>query len=277
MVKIRKHHQPRGWAVLTSAGILKPMMSTLWRSDWIDLEKMPATGGCVIAINHISHVDPFCVAHIVHDAGRIPRFLAKDGLFRNKYLGGFLSSAGQVPVRRMSADAVGAFDAAVAAVEAGESVVVYPEGTITKDPDGWPMRGKSGAARIALATGCPVVPIGQWGIQEFLPAYTKKPLVLPRKTHHMKVGDPVDLADLLEQPVTPDVVQEATDRIMAAIASLVGDLRGEPPPPVRFNPRAAGVREIGDPRSRRPGTDASDSTGSDSRGSDSRGRGASEG
>ena len=64
-----------------------------------------------------------------------------------------------------------AFDAAVEAVEDGECVGVYPEGTITRDPDGWPMRGKTGAARIALATGCPVIPIGQWGAQELLPAY----------------------------------------------------------------------------------------------------------
>ena len=256
MAKIRRHHQRRGWAVLTAAGIIKPSMWALFDHEWIDVEKIPASGGCVIAINHVSHVDPFCVAHIVHDAGRIPRFLAKDGLFKNKYLGGYLSSAGQVPVHRMSTDAVGAFDSAVAAVEKGESVVVYPEGTITRDPEGWPMRGKSGAARIALATGCPVIPIGQWGIQEFLPAYTKKPQPWPRKTHRMKVGDPVDLGDLIGEQPTPAVVAEATDRIMAAIARQVGDLRGLTPPDERFDPRRAGVKEIGNPDTERHGDTA---------------------
>ena len=57
------------------------------------------------------------------------------------------------------------YDAAVAAVRKGECVVVYPEGTLTRDPAQWPMTGKSGAARIALETGCPVIPVGQWGPQ----------------------------------------------------------------------------------------------------------------
>ena len=56
----------------------------------------------------------------------------------------------------------------------GECVVVYPEGTLTRDPDLWPMTGKSGAARIALETGCPVIPVGQWGAQELLPPYAKQ-------------------------------------------------------------------------------------------------------
>ena len=80
---------------------------------------------------------------------------------------------------------------------AGECVVVYPEGTITRDPDLWPMAGKSGAARIALATGCPVIPIGQWGAQDLLAPYAKKPDLFPRKPVTMKVGDPVDLSDLV--------------------------------------------------------------------------------
>ena len=89
----------------------------------------------------------------MYDHGRLPRYLAKAGLFKNKFLGFFLRSAGQIPVDRRRKNAAGAFDAAVAAVRDGECVVVYPEGTITRDPDLWPMVGKSGAARIALATG----------------------------------------------------------------------------------------------------------------------------
>jgi len=246
MAKFRKHQQPRGFAVLTVAGILKTTLFPLFDREWIDAEKIPATGGCVVVFNHISHIDPFCSAHLLYDAGRIPRYLAKAAVFKNRPLGAFLRSAGQIPVLRMSSEAVGAFDAAVTAVRAGECVVVYPEGTITKDPDGWPMRGKSGAARIALATGCPVIPIGQWGIQEFLPAYSTHPHVFPRKTARMKVGDPVDLSDLVTDHPTPAVVQQATDRIMAALTALVEDLRGEQAPAVRFNPRTAGVQEIGD-------------------------------
>jgi 1-acyl-sn-glycerol-3-phosphate acyltransferase len=110
------------------------------------------------------------------------------------------------------------------------------------------MRGKTGAARIALATGCPVIPVGQWGAQDLLPAYSARPHVFPRKTLSYKAGDPVDLSDLQDQPVTAEVLHEATDRIMAAITRLVEDLRGETAPAERYDPKASGVVEIGNPR-----------------------------
>jgi 1-acyl-sn-glycerol-3-phosphate acyltransferase len=198
-------------------------------------------------LNHVSHVDPLTAAHIVYDHGRLPRYLAKSGLFKNKAFAFFLRAAGQIPVERLSKNAVGAYDAAVAAVRGGECVVVYPEGTITRDPDGWPMTGKSGAARIALATGCPVVPVGQWGAQKILAPYSKKPDLFPRKKIEMRVGDPVDLADLAALPASTAVTQQATDRIMAAITGLVEEIRGEKAPVERFDARRAGVKETGNP------------------------------
>lgn len=244
----RKGREPRGWAVLTAVVLLKPPLTAFMRRDWIDVDKIPATGGCVIVFNHVSYLDPLTSAHLVNDAGRTPRYLAKSGLFKNRLLGGFLTSAGQIPVERMTADAVGAFDAAVQGIRDGKAIIVYPEGTITRDPDGWPMRGKSGAARIALETGCPVIPVGQWGVQDVLPAYAKKPRLFPRKTVHLKVGDPVDLADLVAKEPTTAVVHQATDRIMAALTRLVEDLRGAKAPDKRFDPRTAGVQEIGNPK-----------------------------
>ena len=129
------------------------------------------------------------------------------------------------------------------AVHQGRAVVIYPEGTITRDPDLWPMAGKTGAARIALRTGCPVVPIGQWGAQELM--YGPQihfPKLLPRKTLRLLVGDPVDLDDLREQPVSAATLAEATDRIMDAITGLVAELRQEPPPAERFVPPSAPTR-----------------------------------
>src|SRR5690349_17974533 len=246
-VRVRKLEQKRGWAIGVAASILKPTLLSATSRTWIDGEKIPATGGCIVVINHISHVDPLLSAHFVYDHGRLPRYLAKSGLFTNKYLGGFLSSAGQIPVERLSRNAIGAYDAAVKAIAAGECIVIYPEGTLTRDPDLWPMKGKTGAARIALATGCPVIPVGQWGAQDVLPPYTKKPLLVPRKNIVMKAGDPVQLDDLLAQPQGPETTAQATDRIMAAITAIVADLRGETPPAERFDPRARGVREIGNP------------------------------
>ncbi len=239
--------EKRGWAILTAVAILKPPLFAFTKRDWIDAHKIPATGGCVIVFNHISHLDPFTSAHLVNDAGRTPRYLAKAGLFANRALGGFLRSAGQIPVERMSSDAVGAFDAAVQGIREGNAIIVYPEGTLTRDPAGWPMRGKSGAARIALETACPVIPVGQWGVQDILPAYTRTPHLLPRKTVHLKVGDPVELGDLVGKEHSTAVVAEATERIMSAVTGLVAELRDEQPPEVRFDPRGSGVSEVGNP------------------------------
>ncbi len=246
-VKVRHLQEGRrGWAWGIAVPIVRPLLLATTKRRWIDGEKIPAEGGFLLVLNHISEVDPLIVAHIVWDHGRIPRYLAKAGLFKNKFLGFFLRAAGQIPVYRASKDAVGAYDAAVAAVRAGKCIVVYPEGTITRDPDLWPMVGKSGAARIALATGAPVIPIGQWGAQELLAPYAKRPDLFPRKLITMKVGDPVDLSDLVGDQ-SYAAVNQATTRIMAALTSLVEEVRGETAPAERFNPRTAGVSEFGNP------------------------------
>jgi 1-acyl-sn-glycerol-3-phosphate acyltransferase len=250
-VRVRKLEQRRGWAFTVAASILKPTLLAATSRTWIDGEKIPATGGCVLVLNHVTKIDPLTAAHFVYDHGRLPRYLAKNDLFKNKALSKFLRDGGQIPVERLSRNAVGAFDAAVAAVQAGECIVVYPEGTITRDPDMWPMKGKSGAARIALATGCPVIPVGHWGAHQLLAPYSKKPDLFPRKKIIVKAGDPVDLSDLLEREPTLPVIQEATDRIMAAITELVEEIRGEKAPEERFDPRRAGVSEIGNPNKKR--------------------------
>jgi 1-acyl-sn-glycerol-3-phosphate acyltransferase len=246
-VSVRKLQQKRGWAFNLAVPILKPLLVAVNSRTWTDGEKVPATGGCIVVFNHISHIDPLLAAHFLYDHGRLPRYLAKSGLFKNRALSSFLTAAGQIPVERLSRSAVGAYDAAVAAVRNGECVVVYPEGTLTRDPDLWPMKGKSGAARIALETGCPVIPVGQWGAQEVLPPYTKVPKLVPRKRIRMLAGDPVDLSDLVAKPRSSEVINEATDRIMAALTGLVAELRGEPAPSVRFDPRTRGVQQIGNP------------------------------
>ena len=246
-VRVRKLEQKRGIPFLVGASILKPTLFAASARTWIDGEKIPATGGCIVALNHVTLLDPLLSAHFVYDHGRLPRYLAKSSLFTNKALGGFLNAAGQIPVDRLSRNAVGAFDAAVAAVRAGECIVVYPEGTLTRDPGLWPMKGKTGAARIALETGCPVIPVGQWGAHEVLPPYTKRPHLWPRKHITMQAGDAVELGDLVAREHTAEVIALATDRIMAAITELVSDLRGEPAPEQRFDPRRQGVRETGNP------------------------------
>ena len=252
MLKVRRLEEKRGWAWTTAVGILKPLLITTTKHEWIDGEKIPAHGGCVVAMNHVSHIDPITLAWLLYEHGRLVRYLAKDALFETPVIKYIVRDARQIPVSRLTTNAAKAFDAACDAVRDGACVGVYPEGTITKEPGGWPMRGKTGAARIALETGCPVIPIGQWGAQEILPAYSLRFHAIPRRKARYKVGDPVDLSDLIgriEQggAIANEVLHEATERIMVAITDLVADLREETPPTVRFDPRAAGVKQIGNP------------------------------
>jgi 1-acyl-sn-glycerol-3-phosphate acyltransferase len=118
---------------------------------------------------------------------------------------------------------------------------VYPEGTITKDPGEWPMVGKTGAARIALATGRPVLPMAQWGATEVMRPYRQELRLLPRKTMHVSVGEPVDLSDFADRPMDHDTLEEATDRIMDALSAELAKIRGGEPPAHRFVPEHHGA------------------------------------
>lgn len=221
---VRPAFRPITGAVITVA-------DALTRHDRRDVHKLPRTGGVVLVANHISNADPLLLGIFVIRSGRWPRFLAKASLFRIPVLGRIFAGIGQIPVQRKHADAGSALDHAERALADDGCVLIYPEGTITDDADLWPMAGKSGAARLALRTGSPVVPIGQWGAQEIL--YGKKlglPRMLPRKTISILIGDPVDLDDLGGKGTTAATSAEATDRIMIAITDLVAKLREQPPP-----------------------------------------------
>ena len=250
MAKPRKLRQPKGWAFGLCVAILEPLLLTLTKRRWKGGENIPETGGCVLAVNHISHLDPLTCAHFVYAWGRIVRFLAKAELFDVPVLGRIVKDAHQIPVYRMTTDASLSFRAAVEAVDRGECVIVYPEGTITRQPDLWPMSGKTGAARIALSADVPVIPVAQWGAQRILWPYTKVPHLLPRKTISMTAGEPVALDDLRGQKLTPEVLREATNRIMDDVTRLLEEIRGEQAPVERFNARTSGVSQTGNPNSR---------------------------
>src|SRR3954468_13745387 len=241
-------HERRGWAFTLCVAILKPLLLLLTKRDWIGGENIPAKGGAVIAANHASHIDPLTFAHFIWDHGRLPRYLAKAGLWDVRVLGAIMRDTGQIPVYRASTDASKAFSAAVEAVKSGKIVIVYPEGTLTRQAELWPMVGKTGAARIALAADVPVIPVAQWGAQEILYPYAKRPHLLPPKLVHARAGDPVDLEDLRRLEPTPEVLHRATERIMDAITALLEEIRGETAPRERFDPRRAGVRLTGNPR-----------------------------
>ncbi|MEJ7744825.1 MAG: lysophospholipid acyltransferase family protein [Nocardioidaceae bacterium] len=201
----------------------------------------------MVVVNHVSELDPFPFAQFLYDNGRLPRFLGKAEVFTIPILGRILANAGQIPVYRKTEHAADAFSAAVAAVESGECVVIYPEGTISRDPGLWPMVGKTGAVRIALVSGCPVIPCAQWGPNEILVPYGRTPHLFPRKVMRVRADAPVDLDDLRKQTFTLADLLHGTERVMAAITGLLEQIRDEQAPVQRFDPVAAGVAEIGNP------------------------------
>jgi 1-acyl-sn-glycerol-3-phosphate acyltransferase len=219
--------------------VLKPLLMTFTRRDWRGREHIPAAGAAIIAANHISHIDPLTFAHFVYDNGRVPRFLVKQELFGVPFVGRLLRGAGQVPVQRRTRDAAQAVQAGVDALAAGKCVAIYPEGTISRDPQLWPMLPRTGVARLALTAGVPVIPVGQWGAQQVLWPYTKRPHLIPPRTVHYAAGPPVDLSAYAGKELTVEVLRAATDDIMRAVRAQVAQLRGETAPEEFFDPRGA--------------------------------------
>lgn len=240
------------------AGTVVPLMHLVTHSEYQGAEHLPPEGkGAVICANHLSMIDFITFGGFIYENGRAVRFMAKAGLFEAPVIGAIAKSAKQIPVYRQVAGGGDALRAAIDAVRAGEVVGIMPEGTLTRDPDTWPMRGKSGAARIALATGAPLIPVAQWGPNLLLPPYSRKPDVLPLKKVTVHMGAPLDIDDLRERPDDPAAASEATERLMRRIADMLGEIRGKQPPAVLFDPEAAGVAATGNPNRPKPGRKSS--------------------
>jgi 1-acyl-sn-glycerol-3-phosphate acyltransferase len=216
--------------------VLPPLIRMLMKRDWRGHEHLKGTGGVIVAANHLSYADWAAMSLFVHQAGRFPVFWIKSSAFNVKLIGPFLRLLGQLPVRRGEADAALVLKSSEEALTAGECVVIYPEGTATRDPQQWPMAAKTGMARLALTSGAPVIPVAQWGAQVILPYGTTRPHLVPRKMVRMLAGRPVDLSDYAGKPLTRDVLRAATDAIMADIATLLAQLRDEQPPAAPYDP-----------------------------------------
>jgi len=231
--KLRRpgHGEKLGAAWRTVWLVLYAPSSLLIKSRYRHLDRMPATGAAIIVVNHVSHVDPFLVAKLVIDAARTPRFLAKDSIFDIPVVGAAMRGMGHIPVRRGSVDAVQSLDAAVDALARGRLIVLHPEGTVTRDPDGWPMAAKTGAARLALlAPDVPVIPVAQWGVQDSIDLYRKRFRLVPRPRHTLSVGEPIDLSAYRDKQPTGAVLRDVTDVLMRRLRDDVAELRGVPAP-----------------------------------------------
>ncbi|HXS64244.1 MAG TPA: lysophospholipid acyltransferase family protein [Streptosporangiaceae bacterium] len=235
------------------------------KHDWQGQEHIPKSGGVIVAANHLSYADVLAVSLFCDQAGRYPTFLAKSSLFNIKVLGPILVKLGQLPVYRGQADAALVLRDAERGVENGSCVLFYPESTVTRDPEYWPMVAKTGVARLALATGAPVVPVAHWGAQNVLPYGSFKPRVFPRRTVKILAGPPVDLSEFEGLPIDSKVMRAATDKIMADVSGLLGKLRGEDPPEKPYHPAVerrkvrAELRKLADAGSESNGAEAEES------------------
>jgi 1-acyl-sn-glycerol-3-phosphate acyltransferase len=178
-------------------------------------QNIPERGATIVASNHVSYLDPLTLAFVANRRGRRVRFLAKSELFENPVLGALLRGAHQIPVYRGTADSSGALSAAIEALAQGECVAVFPEGTISQDFE--PMRGKSGTARLAQASGVGVVPVGLWGSHRIL-TKGRKPAPAWGVAEVAVVGEPV-VVDKDER------ASDGTRRIMDAITTCVARAR----------------------------------------------------
>lgn len=230
------------------AALVIPVVSLIAKIRISGSEKLPKDGSFILAPNHYSEFDPIIVGIAVWRSGRAPRFMAKQSLFDVPVLGWLLRATGMIPVARTSSAASARQTMAQSEklVELGRGVIVYPEGTLTRDPGLWPMRGKSGAVRLALADGIPLVPMAHWGTQEIMGRYQKGLSLWPlRKPVQVIIGDPIDVSDLRGRAGEPAALNEATNRLMNAITALLEELRDEKAPAERWNPTTHGQKETG--------------------------------
>jgi 1-acyl-sn-glycerol-3-phosphate acyltransferase len=219
-----------GFWIAFCAVFFYPTGWLLGRSRFEGLEHIPAEGGALIVANHVSHLDPVFTGLIVHRARRVPRFMAKHSLWRTPVLGQALRGSGQIAVYRDSADAQQSLRDGARALDEGKVVIIYPEGTITRDPDGWPMHSRTGVARLALTTDVPVLPVVHSGTREVFDGYNKRFRPLPRKAIVIRCGSPVDLSAYRGRPVDAPLLREVTDLIMGEVRDLLAEVRGETAP-----------------------------------------------
>ena len=217
--------------------VVRPLSTVLTKRAWLGRERIPASGGVIIAANHVSWLDPFALAHFVYSAGRLPRFMAKASLFRKPFIGSILRGADQIPVHRGERDGAAALSDAVQALRDGEAILIYPEGTITGDPDWWPMQAKTGVARLALMSGAPVIPVAVWGPQEIL-GRSRRLRLFPRKTMQIHAMEPLRAEPL---PANTDPTREQlrafTVEVMNSVRGELEVIRDEPSPAGSWDPR----------------------------------------
>lgn len=227
------------------AFVLKPLLNMVVKKDWRGGDLIPKSGAAIVVCNHLSYLDPLTFTHFLYNNGRAPRYLGKRAVFDLPLIGRVLRGAGQIPVDRESKDAVQSLEHAIAVLKAGHLLGVYPEGTLTRDENLWPMKAKTGVARLALLTDVPIIICASWGTQRVIPRYSNRIKLFPRSTVSIVAGEVVDLSPWQDRSGDSQALEEATDHIMDRITRLLEDLRGESKQGERFDLKSSDLPRIG--------------------------------
>ena len=227
------------------AAVLIPILRAITKRDWPGAQYIPKTGPVIVCSNHLSYLDVLMLTHYLYKNGRAPRYLGKSGIFKTPIIGKILLGAGQVPVERETKAAGEALVHALELLKAGHLIGVYPEGTLTRDENNWPMIAKTGLARLAIISRAPVIPIAQWGSQIVMPTYSKKIKLFPRTKIMMHAGPPLDFSKWYGKEEDPEALKEATAYAMRAITDLLEPMRGEKRPVAIFDPHNSTLPRTG--------------------------------
>jgi len=227
------------------ATVVIPILRAITKRSWIGAENLPKSGPAIVISNHLSYIDVLLLTFFLYKNGRAPRYLGKEGVFRVPVIGKILLAAGQIPVKRESAQASDALKHAIALIHAGHLVGVYPEGTLTRDEEHWPMVAKTGLARLAITTKAPVIPIVQWGPQEVMPTYGKKIKLFPRTKITLICGKPLDFSQWFGMENDPKALVEATAYAMRELTTILEGIRGEKRSEVIFDPHNSDLPRTG--------------------------------
>ncbi|MCS4484870.1 1-acyl-sn-glycerol-3-phosphate acyltransferase [Gleimia sp. 6138-11-ORH1] len=218
--------------------VCRPITRGLTKATWKGQENFPKDRPFIVIMNHLSEFDAFVLMHFITDQGVAVRALAKASLFKVPLLGSLLRKTNMVEVHRGNERSKDALEAAKKAILAGESIALFPEGTLTTDPEFWPMHFKTGAARLALATGAPVIPIAHWGSQNVMHRFGNSIMKFwKRHATTVVAGPAIDLSDLPQDETDREAVATANRRMEDAIRSMLAQIRGEAVPTQIWNPK----------------------------------------
>ena len=193
-------------------------------------ENLPKSGSYILAGNHCTELDGLALAYVVYKRlHRAPHFFAKGALCRVPVIGKILLRAGQIPIY----------------LQADQVVGIFPEGTLTREPNLWPMRGKFGAVKLALDNNVPLYVFGQFGTEKVMAQYTKRFRPGFWKPVDFVIGHEVDLSKFRNQRAGATEMLEATELVMKEITKLVEEIRGEKAPAELFDPAKHGMSETG--------------------------------